>query len=88
MVLFLDISSFVNIIDKEIENLGKKTNEEINELYNKNIIINENKMVLYNSFRKYYNNKIFIENVKSILDKHKLSLYISLYKNEIDYFHL
>ena len=85
MVLFLDISSFVNTIDKEIENLGKKTNEEINELYNKNIIINENKMVLYNSFRKYYNNKIFMENVKSILDKHKLSLYISLYKNKIDY---
>ena len=85
MVLFLDISSFVNTIDKEIEILGKKTNEEINELYNKNIIINENKMVLYNSFRKYYNNKIFIENVKFILDKHKLSLYISLYKNEIDY---
>ena len=64
MVLFLDISSFVNTIDKEIEILGKKTNEEINELYNKNIIINENKMVLYNSFRKYYNNKIFIENEK------------------------
>ena len=85
MVLFLDISSFVNTIDKEIENLGKKTNDEINELYKKNIIINENKMVLYNSFRKYYDNKIFIENVKSILDKHKLSLYISLYKNEFDY---
>ena len=30
MVLFLDISSFVNTIDKEIENLEKKTNETIN----------------------------------------------------------
>jgi tRNA A-37 threonylcarbamoyl transferase component Bud32 len=85
MVLFLDISSFVNTIDKEIENLEKKTNETINELYKKNIIVDENKMVLYNSFRKYYNNKIFIDNIISILDKHKLSLHISLYKNEIDY---
>ena len=85
MVLFLDISSFVNTIDKEIENLEKKTNETINELYKKNIIVDENKMLLHESFTKYYNNKIFVDNIISILDKHKLSLHISLYKNKIDY---
>jgi serine/threonine protein kinase len=80
MVILLDISSFTKIIENEIKLLEKKTDEEINIEK-----MNENKKLLYDYFEKYYNNNIFVSNVKSILHNHNLRLNSLIFINEIDY---
>ncbi len=86
MSLLLDISLFSKIIEKEIKLLDNKTDEEINELYEKNIEkMNENKKLLYDYFEKYYKDNIFVSNIKSILHNHNLLLNLLTFINDIDY---
>ena len=80
MVILLDISSFTKIIEKEIKLLDNKTDDEIDIEK-----MNENKKLLYDYFEKYYNNNIFVSNVKSILHNHNLRLNSLIFINEIDY---
>ena len=86
MVVVFDIIKSVKIIDKEISGLDKKLDKEINNLYAQEIRKADQKVnLLYQMFEKHYKNKLFISELKSILNKHKLPLDSFAFMDETDY---
>jgi len=86
MVVVFDIIKSVKIIDKEISGLDKKSDKEIDNLYAQEIRKADQKVnLLYQMFEKHYKNKLFISELKSILNKHKLPLDSFAFMDETDY---
>ena len=82
MVVDFNIIESVKIIDKELSRLEKKSYKEINDLYSNEIEKVDQKLVfLYNIFDKYYKDIGFITNLKSLLHKYKLKLYLLSFLN-------
>lgn len=86
MVVVFDIIKSVKIIDKEISGLDKKSDKEIDNLYAQEIRKADQKVnLLYQMFEKHYKNKLFISELKSILNKYKLPLDSFAFMDETDY---
>ena len=86
MVVIFNIIESIKIIDKEIDGLVIKSEKEIDDLYAKDIEKADPKVnLLYQMFEKHYKNKIFISELKSILNKHKLPLNSFAFVDDIDY---
>jgi serine/threonine protein kinase len=86
MVIYFNIIDSLKIIDKEIDELKKKSDKEINELYTKYLKKEDPKVnFLYQMFEKYYKVKLFTSNIISILKKNNLSLNFLLLENDFDY---
>ena len=86
MVVIFNIIESIKIIDKEISELDKKSDKEIDDLYAKDIEKADPKVnLLYQMFEKHYKDKLFISDLKSILNKHKLPLNSFAFVNETDY---
>jgi len=66
--------------------LDKKSDKEIDNLYAQEIRKADQKVnLLYQMFEKHYKNKLFISELKSILNKHKLPLDSFAFMDETDY---
>ena len=86
MVVIFNIIESVKIIDKEINKLDKKSEKEIDDLYAKEFEKADPKVnLLYQMFEKHYKDIIFISELKSILNKHKLPLNSLSFVDETDY---
>jgi hypothetical protein len=86
MVIVFNIIESVKIIDKEISNLDKKSDKEIDDLYAQEIQKADPKVdFLYQIFEKEYKIKLFESKLKSILKKHKRMLDILSFDNDIDF---
>jgi len=86
MVVVFNIIESIKIIDKEIDGLVKKSEKEIDDLYAQDIEkVNPKINFLYQMFDKHYKDKSFISELKSLLNKYKLSLHSLAFIEEIDY---
>jgi serine/threonine protein kinase len=86
MIVF-NILDSLKIIDIEINKLDKKSDKEIDDLYETYIEKHETKInPLYDMFEPLYKNKLFISYLISILKNHKLPpLNLLSFVDEIDY---
>lgn len=86
MVVIFNIIESIKIIDKEIDELVKKSDKEIDDLYALEIQKADPKVILlYQMFEKTYKDKIFISNLKLLLNKHKLPLNSFAFVDETNY---
>jgi len=86
MVVVFNIIESIKIIDKEITGLTKKSDNEINDLYAKEIENVDPKVnFLYQMFDKHYKDKIFISNLKLLLNNHNLSIHLLSFVDETEY---
>lgn len=86
MVIVFNIIDSQKIIDKEITELDNKTNKDIDDLYAKELEKSDPKVnFLYQIFEKEYKNKLFIENLLSLLKKYKFPISYLSFIDDIDY---
>lgn len=86
MVVIFNIIESIKIIDKELAGLDKKSDKGIDDLYAQEIRKADQKVnLLYQMFEKHYKNKLFISNLKLLLNKHKLPLNSFAFMDETDY---
>lgn len=83
MVVVFNIIDSQKIIDKEITELD---NKDIDDLYAKELEKSDPKVnFLYQIFEKEYKNKLFIENLLSLLKKYKFPISYLSFVDDIDY---
>lgn len=86
MVVVFNIIDSQKIIDKEITELDNKSNKDIDDLYAKELEKSDPKVnFLYQIFEKAYKNKLFIENLLSLLKKYKFPISYLSYVDDIEY---
>ena len=86
MVVVFNIIDSQKIIDKEITELDNKSNKDIDDLYAKELEKSDPKVnFLYQIFEKEYKNKLFIENLLSLLKKYKFPISYLSFLDDIDY---
>lgn len=86
MVVVFNIIDSQKIIDKEITELDNKSNKDIDDLYAKELEKSDPKVnFLYQIFEKQYKNKLFIENLLSLLKNYKFPISYFSFIDDIDY---
>ena len=86
MVVVFNIIDSQKIIDKEITELDNKSNKDIDDLYAKELEKSDPKVnFLYQIFEKEYKNKLFIENLLSLLKNYKFPISYFSFIDDIDY---